>query len=83
MGGDIYVSSSVSLRGDIADQISYVEGVDSATPIAYQNIEFLNPNNDLEQLTFMAIDPATYSRVTNFIFSDNAVNGPSALARLK
>jgi len=82
MGGDIYVHSSVALRSDMANQISGVNGVNAATPISYQGVEFLTPEGALEQLTFMAVDPATYSRVTNFVFSDSNLDENMALAKL-
>lgn len=82
LGGDIYVHSSIALRADMANQIDRITGVDAATPIHYQNIEFLNPDGDLELLTFMSIDPATYSRVTSFVFSDSETNPNLALRKL-
>lgn len=82
MGGDIYVHSSIALRSDMANQISGVSGVDAATPISYQGVEFLTPEGALEQLTFMAVDPATYSRVTNFLFSDSNLDEKMALTKL-
>ncbi len=71
LGGDIYVHSNVSLRADIAKQLNGVSGVSAATPIHYQEVEIRTPNGDDEAITFMAIDPPTYSRVTNFVFADN------------
>ncbi len=82
LGGDIYAHSSVSLRADMANQIDQITGVDAATPIHYQNVEFLNPDGDLESLTFMAIEPSTYSRVTSFVFSDSETNENIALRAL-
>jgi len=82
LGGDIYVHSSVALRADLANQLSEVNGVSAATPIHYQNIDFQVPGGDLEPLTFMAIDPATYTRVTNFIYGDTDTNTSDALQKL-
>jgi putative ABC transport system permease protein len=82
IGGDIYVHSSVALRSDMANQINGISGVYAATPIYYKNVEFLVPDGDLEPLTFMAIDPATHARVTNFIFSDSDASADAALAKL-
>jgi len=82
LGGDIYVHSSVALRADLANQLSDVTGVSAATPIHYQNIEFQVPGGDLEPLTFMAIDPATYTRVTSFIYAGSDLNTAGALQKL-
>lgn len=71
LGGDIYVHSNVSLRADIASQLNNVSGVSAATPIHYQEIEIRTPSGDEETITFMAVDPPTYSRVTNFVFTDS------------
>jgi putative ABC transport system permease protein len=82
IGGDIYIHSSVPLRADMANQVAGIKGVGAATPIHYQNIEFMAPTGGLEPLTFMAVDPATYTRVTSFIFSDSNINAQAALAQL-
>ncbi len=71
LGGDIYVHSNVSLRADIADQLNGVSGVSAATPIHYQEIDIRTHSGDDETITFMAVDPSTYSRVTNFVFADS------------
>lgn len=82
IGGDIYVHSSVPLRSDMANQINGIKGVYSATPIHYKNIEFRVPDGGLEPLTFMAVDPATYSRVTSFVYSDSEASDDEALTQL-
>jgi len=71
LGGDIYVHSNVSLRADIADQLNGVSGVSAATPIHYQEIDIRTHSGDDETITFMAVDPSTYSRVTNFVFAES------------
>ena len=81
-GGDIYAHSSIPLRSELAGQISGVAGVVAATPINYYEIEIQPPTGDPEPLLFMAIDPATYPRVTQFVFSDAAVDPLAALSRL-
>ena len=81
-GGDIYAHSSIPLRSELAGQISGVAGVVAATPINYYEIEIQPPTGDPEPLLFMAIDPATYPRVTQFVFSDSAVDPLAALSRL-
>jgi putative ABC transport system permease protein len=82
LGGDIYVHSSVSLRADVASQLAGVKGVEAATPIHYQEVDFLNPAGESEAITFMAIDPPTYARVTNFVFSDSTADQADAMSLL-
>lgn len=82
IGGDIYVHSSVPLRSDMANQITGITGVYAATPIHYKNVEFQVPDGGLEPLTFMAVDPATYTRVTSFVFSDSGASDADALSQL-
>ncbi len=82
MGGDLYVSSSVPLRSELARQLGNIDGVKAATPVHYQAVELLLPDNSQENLTFMAVDPATYTRVTSFVFSGDETNADQALAKL-
>ncbi len=70
LGGDLYVYSSIPLRDELSRQIGRVEGVQAATPIHYKPIEFKMANGTNETITFMAIDPPTYTQVTNFVFTD-------------
>ena len=82
LGGDIYVHSNVSLRADIANQLNGVSGVSAATPIHYQEIDIRTPSGDDETITFMAVDPPTYSRVTNFVFADSDIEELTFLTEL-
>jgi len=82
LGGDIYVHSNVSLRADIASQLSGISGVSAATPIHYQEIEIRTPSGDEEMITFMAVDPPTYSRVTNFVFAGSDLDEITVLIEL-
>lgn len=82
MGGDLYVSSSVPLRSELARQLGSIDGVEAATPVHYQSVELQLPNNTQENLTYMAVDPATYTRVTSFVFSGDETNAEQALSQL-
>jgi putative ABC transport system permease protein len=82
LGGDIYVYSSIPLRASLPQQLSGLTGVASATPIYYQNAEFTDGVLALEEITFMAVDPPSYLRVTNFVFSDSSADQNSALSKL-
>lgn len=82
MGGDIYVSSAVPMRSDIGQRIGSVTGVNSVTPIRYIEIDWQTPNG-IEALTFMAIEPVTYSIVTDFVFSDPNVKTDYIVGKLQ
>ncbi len=52
-------------------RIEGVEGVASATPVRYLDIDHIKPNGTKERLVFMAVDPESYSQVTSFVFASN------------
>jgi putative ABC transport system permease protein len=70
IGGDIYITSSIPMRSDLADRIQSVNGVVSAVPIRYVNIQWQPPQSENETVTFMGFEPLDYVKVTNIIFSD-------------
>lgn len=74
IGGDIYISSSIPMRSDLADRIESVNEVDSVVPIRYINVEWQTPQGDAETISFMGFDPVDYIKVTNIIFSDPETN---------
>lgn len=82
IGGDLYISSSIPLRGDIARRIESVSGVDAVAPIRYLPVDWRLPDGKTESINIMAIDPVTYSRVTNFVFSSTEVEEETALQSL-
>jgi len=71
IGGDLYVHSSDTMRRDLGPRLEAVVGVAAATPIRYFDAELLIPDGEAEQLSFMAVDPASYRRVTSFVFAAN------------
>ena len=83
MGGDIYASSSIPLRSDIGSRIESVPGVEAVAPLRYLTIEWQQPDGAVEEIDFMAIDPATYTKVTRFIFSDENIDQADALSKLQ
>jgi putative ABC transport system permease protein len=82
IGGDIYVSSSIPLRADIARRIESVEGVAAVAPIRYIPVEWRLPDDTLETINLMAVEPSVYARVTRFAFSDSQVDAQAALRTL-
>lgn len=82
LGGDIYIGSSILLRADVARRIEAVEGVSAVAPIRYLPVEIQLKDNSYSSINLMAVDPATYSRVTNFAFNDNQVDPQLAVGTL-
>ncbi len=83
LGGDIYITSSVSLRNDIRRRIQVVDGVYALAPMRYFEVEWETPSGDRENLQFMAVDVEEYARVTNFVFSGEQVDPEQAIEQLK
>jgi putative ABC transport system permease protein len=79
MGGDIYASSSIPMRVDIAQRINSVPGVKAVAPTRYLNVDWQQPNGEIEEINFMAIDPVTYAQVTEILFSDEKTNYDAVL----
>ena len=82
LGGDIYVTSSISLRNDIRRRIQVVDGVYALAPMRYFEVEWETPAGERENLQFMAVDVDEYSRVTNFVFSGEQVDPEKAIEKL-
>ncbi len=82
IGGDLYIGSSIPLRGDIARRIESVEGVDAVAPVRYLPVDWRLADGSSETISIMAIDPATYTRVTNFVFSDTDIDVDTAVQAL-
>ena len=69
IGGDVYVHSAINMRADLARHLNAVEGVAAVTPLRYLDVKRVLPEGGSERLTFMAVDPISYSYVTSFVFS--------------
>ena len=84
LGGDIYVSSSVSLRPGFMNRLLGVEGVAAVAPVRYFDVTWLTPDGEEQDILFMATDPKAYNRVTSFQFDEIGDGGSeeSAMERL-
>jgi putative ABC transport system permease protein len=69
IGGDVYVHSAINMRADLGRRLDAVEGVAAVTPIRYLDVKRVLPGGGGERLTFMAVDPMSYRRVTSFVLS--------------
>jgi putative ABC transport system permease protein len=83
LGGDIYITSSVRLRSDVARRIRSVDGVNAVAPIRYFNVKWRDPSQQVQNINFMAVDVLEYTRVTNFVFSGPQVDIDQALDELE
>jgi putative ABC transport system permease protein len=82
IGGDLYVSSSIQMGDDVRRRIESVEGVEVVSPSRYFEIEWLQPNGAQEKVMFHAVEPASYSQITSFIFSQALPDAQSAMQQL-
>ncbi len=69
IGGDLYVTSSLQMGRDVWRQLESVDGVEAASPNRYFEIEWVPKSGIREKMMFRAVDPISYSKITNFIFS--------------
>ncbi len=82
IGGDIFASSSIPMRGDVGQRIASVPGVEAVAPIRYLNVDW-ETSDGIEQINFMAMDPVAYARVTQFVFSEDNVDAEQIVRRLQ
>jgi putative ABC transport system permease protein len=80
MGGDLYVTSVVPIRENIIRRIEGVPGVQAVAPVRYLEAEWRISGTDWETVNFMALDPATYSQVTSFVYSQGDASALQKLA---
>ncbi len=74
MGGDLYVTSPLSMGSDVWRRLESVEGVAAAAPTLYKNVEWTPPSGGVENVDLMAIDPNSHLQVTSFVFADEEVD---------
>jgi len=82
IGGDLYVHSSDTMRRDLGQRLEAVAGVAAVTPVRYFDAELVRSDGEAEKLSFMAVDPASYLRVTSFVFAANQGDQAQLLEQL-
>jgi putative ABC transport system permease protein len=82
MGGDLYISSPLSMGLDVWKKLEAVEGVEAAAPVRYLGVEWYTPAGEAESINFMAVDPLNHSKVTSFIFTNTEKGENSAIQML-
>ena len=83
IGGDIYIGSSIPMRGDMASRIESVTGVAAVAPIRYFNVDWQTPGGETQRVTFMAFKPVEYNRVTSFVFSNDQTRAEDVVRQLE
>ncbi len=63
----------------MGERIQSVDGVYAVTPIRYFDVDWKTPTGETENINFMAMDVAAYTRVTNFVFSGEQVDPDQAI----
>jgi putative ABC transport system permease protein len=81
IGGDIYVTSLVPIRENIIRRIEMVPGVEAIAPVRYSEVDWRLPALDWEKINFMGFNPATYTNVTSFVFSQSYPESLNDMAR--
>ena len=81
IGGDLILGSSVPLNRDLKDKLESLAEVDTAAPVRYIQVSWQG-EGEVEELSFMAVEPDSYTAVTRFVFSDPEIEGDKAVAEL-
>ncbi len=82
IGGDLYVTSSLQMGSDVWKRLESVDGVAAVAPSRYFEIEWKPAGGRREKVMFRAIDPASYTRITSFIFSQALPDAQGSLEQL-
>jgi putative ABC transport system permease protein len=82
IGGDLMVNSPTPMRSQVMRRLEAMLGVAAVTPMRTLPVSWQLPDGAVENLVFMGVDPATYLRVTGFVFSDSQVDAAAATRQL-
>jgi putative ABC transport system permease protein len=82
IGGDLYVTSSLRMRTELARRVAEIDGVAAVTPVRYIDVTRIEPEGGTEQIALMALDPASYRAVTSFVFSGDQGDPDRLIDRL-
>lgn len=81
MGGDIFVGAAVPLTRNLQENLESLPGVGTATPVRTIEATWLREDTE-EKISFMGVDPASYTAVTRFVYSSKEVDQDKVLAEL-
>jgi len=78
IGGDVFIGAAVPLTYELKDKLESLPGVETAAPVRYIEVEWIQ-DDKIEKISFMAVDPASYTAVTRFVFSDSSLDQTLAM----
>jgi len=81
MGGDIFVGAAVPLTRNLQENLESLPGVETATPVRTIEATWLREDTE-EKISFMGVDPSSYTAVTRFVYSSKEVDQEKVLAEL-
>ena len=81
MGGEIFVGAAVPLTRNLRGNLESLQGVGTATPVRTIEATWLREDTE-EKISFMGVDPASYTAITRFVYSSKEVDQDKVLAEL-
>ena len=81
MGGEIFVCAAVPLTRNLRGNLESLQGVGTATPVRTIEATWLREDTE-EKISFMGVDPASYTAITRFVYSSKEVDQDKVLAEL-
>jgi len=78
IGGDVYVAAAVPVTYDLKDKLESLSGVETAAPIRYIEVNWIREDAE-ERISFMAVEPESYTSVTRFVFTDSTADDEMAM----
>lgn len=82
VGGDLMVSSSAPMRSQMQRRLEALPGVAVVTPMRTLTATWLKPDGGTQEISFIGVDPDSYTQVTSFVFSDSQADAQAALQQL-
>lgn len=82
VGGDLLVSSSAPMRSQLQRRLEALPGVAAVTPMRTLAATWQMPDGGSQEISFIGVDPTSYTRVTRFVFSDSQTDEQAALQQL-
>jgi putative ABC transport system permease protein len=82
VGGDLLVTSDVTMRPELAIRFEALPGVQAVAPLRYFDVTLRTDQHGAETLAFTAVDPATYAAVTTYAFAAQQGDPNALLSQL-
>lgn len=79
--GDVFVSGGVPFNQGLQEKLEDLDGVERAAPVRYLSVTWLNGEEE-ETISLMAVEPDSYTQVTEFVFTDKDADTDEAVRQL-